>query len=341
MTARDFAQTLAAVRALRDRAHRDRPSPRRRAAGQGAGAGGALGGADPLGARARLRSRPRPRLQRRHGRRGDPADPLRDHLRLRVGDGPAHRQLPPGPGGRGPGRDPARAPVPLRRPRKAAPLPGPQGGVLPGRLRARPGGARRARARPRRRRSRWSARRRRCRSITASRTISSGRSWSGCAATQVVVLPRTAEQRAELQRGRRLHRPRARRSTPSRWSPTPTSWCPPAGTMNREAVALGTPVFTVFEGRLGAVDERLIAEGRLRRLARRGRGRAGQAAGADGVGRARPARPGAARRPALVCAGLASDLALAQGSAQPPQARGSQRVCGAGTVRGFSCQTPR
>ncbi len=38
--------------------------------------------------------------------------------------------------------------------------------------------------------------------------------------------------------------------------------------MNREAVALGTPVFTVFEGRLGAVDERLIADGRLRRLRR-------------------------------------------------------------------------
>jgi uncharacterized protein len=40
------------------------------------------------------------------------------------------------------------------------------------------------------------------------------------------------------------------------------------GTMNREAVALGVPVFTVFEGRLGAVDERLIAEGRLQRLER-------------------------------------------------------------------------
>ena len=40
------------------------------------------------------------------------------------------------------------------------------------------------------------------------------------------------------------------------------------GTMNREAVALGTPVFTVFEGRLGAVDERLIADGRLRKLER-------------------------------------------------------------------------
>ena len=38
------------------------------------------------------------------------------------------------------------------------------------------------------------------------------------------------------------------------------------GTMNREAVALGTPVWTTFEGRLGAVDEALIADGRLRRL---------------------------------------------------------------------------
>jgi predicted glycosyltransferase len=39
------------------------------------------------------------------------------------------------------------------------------------------------------------------------------------------------------------------------------------GTMNREAVALGTPVYTTFEGRPGAVDERLIADGRMRRLA--------------------------------------------------------------------------
>ena len=39
------------------------------------------------------------------------------------------------------------------------------------------------------------------------------------------------------------------------------------GTMNREAVALGTPVYTTFAGRLGAVDERLIATGRLRPLA--------------------------------------------------------------------------
>jgi predicted glycosyltransferase len=38
------------------------------------------------------------------------------------------------------------------------------------------------------------------------------------------------------------------------------------GTMNREAVALGVPVYTTFGGRIGAVDEALIREGRLRRL---------------------------------------------------------------------------
>jgi predicted glycosyltransferase len=35
------------------------------------------------------------------------------------------------------------------------------------------------------------------------------------------------------------------------------------GTMNREAVALGTPVFTTFAGRMGGVDEALIAAGRM------------------------------------------------------------------------------
>jgi uncharacterized protein len=38
------------------------------------------------------------------------------------------------------------------------------------------------------------------------------------------------------------------------------------GTMNREAVALGTPVFTTFTGQMGGVDEELIADGRLRVL---------------------------------------------------------------------------
>jgi predicted glycosyltransferase len=39
------------------------------------------------------------------------------------------------------------------------------------------------------------------------------------------------------------------------------------GTMNREAVALGTAVFTTFTGRMGGVDEELIGDGRLRVLA--------------------------------------------------------------------------
>ena len=38
------------------------------------------------------------------------------------------------------------------------------------------------------------------------------------------------------------------------------------GTMNREAVALGTPVWTTFAGTIGAVDEGLIADGRLAEL---------------------------------------------------------------------------
>jgi predicted glycosyltransferase len=38
------------------------------------------------------------------------------------------------------------------------------------------------------------------------------------------------------------------------------------GTMNREAAVLGTPVWSIFEGRLGAVDEMLVRERRLRIL---------------------------------------------------------------------------
>ena len=40
------------------------------------------------------------------------------------------------------------------------------------------------------------------------------------------------------------------------------------GTMNREAAVLGTPVYTALAARLGGVDERLVAQGRLRPLAR-------------------------------------------------------------------------
>jgi uncharacterized protein len=84
---------------------------------------------------------------------------------------------------------------------------------------------------------------------------------------QVVVLPRTPEQRAELARAGGFVVPEQAIDAQSliAFADLVIS---AGGTMNREAVALGTPVWTTFEGRLGAVDERLIAEGRLRRLER-------------------------------------------------------------------------
>jgi len=84
---------------------------------------------------------------------------------------------------------------------------------------------------------------------------------------QVVVLPRTDEQRAELAREGGFIVPEQAIDAQSliAFADLVIS---AGGTMNREAVALGTPVWTTFEGRLGAVDERLIADGRMRRLTR-------------------------------------------------------------------------
>jgi predicted glycosyltransferase len=82
---------------------------------------------------------------------------------------------------------------------------------------------------------------------------------------QVVVLPRTREQRSELERAGGFIVPEQAIDAQSliAFADLVVS---AGGTMNREAVALGTPVYTVFEGRLGAVDERLIDTGRLMRL---------------------------------------------------------------------------
>jgi predicted glycosyltransferase len=81
---------------------------------------------------------------------------------------------------------------------------------------------------------------------------------------QVVVLPRTDSQRAELSGFIVPERAIDSQSLIAFADLVISA----GGTMNREAVALGTPVWTTFEGRLGAVDERLIADGRLRRLTR-------------------------------------------------------------------------
>jgi predicted glycosyltransferase len=81
---------------------------------------------------------------------------------------------------------------------------------------------------------------------------------------QAVVLPRTDEQRAAI---RALALPSLlvpehavdAQSLIARADVVVSA----GGTMNREAVALGVPVYTTFAGRLGAVDEKLIRDGRL------------------------------------------------------------------------------
>ena len=84
---------------------------------------------------------------------------------------------------------------------------------------------------------------------------------------QAVVLPRTPEQRAELAQAGGFVVPERAIDAQSliAFADLVIS---AGGTMNREAAALGTPVWTTFSGRPGAVDDRLIAEGRMRRLER-------------------------------------------------------------------------
>ncbi len=82
---------------------------------------------------------------------------------------------------------------------------------------------------------------------------------------QPVVLPRVASQRAELAGVPGFVVPERAIDAQSLIAHADLV-ISAGGTMNREAVALGVPVYTTFEGRPGAVDERLIGEGRMRRL---------------------------------------------------------------------------
>ena len=84
---------------------------------------------------------------------------------------------------------------------------------------------------------------------------------------QAVVLPRTDEQREFV---RRLELPST--IVPDRAVDAQSLIAladivvSAGGTMNREAAALGVPVYTTYGGRLGGVDEQLIREGRLKPL---------------------------------------------------------------------------
>ncbi len=83
-----------------------------------------------------------------------------------------------------------------------------------------------------------------------------------------VVLPRTREQRARIEALRLPSLLVPDRAVDAQSLIAAADAVVSAGgTMNREAVALGVPVYTTFGGRLGAVDEALIRDGRLVRLA--------------------------------------------------------------------------
>jgi predicted glycosyltransferase len=84
---------------------------------------------------------------------------------------------------------------------------------------------------------------------------------------QTIVLPRTAEQGAAIGE---LGLPRVvipERAVDGRSLVALADLVVSAGgTMNREAAVLGTPVWSIFEGPMGGVDEMLVREGRLHLL---------------------------------------------------------------------------
>ena len=88
--------------------------------------------------------------------------------------------------------------------------------------------------------------------------------WQGCWA---VVLTRTPEQRAAVTSlGLKRTIAPERASDGRSLVALADALVSAGGTMNREAAVLGTPVWSIFEGPLGGVDELLVREGRMRIL---------------------------------------------------------------------------
>ncbi len=93
------------------------------------------------------------------------------------------------------------------------------------------------------------------------------RRLAGSADVQAVVIPRTARQGDEVREMGAANLIVPERAIDAQSLIAYADLVVSAGgTMNREAVALGTPVFTTFAGRMGGVDETLIAVGRLQVL---------------------------------------------------------------------------
>ena len=281
MTARPLSHTVELLERLGAPVQRDRPPRRRRPRGQGAA---------PPPSRVRRCSR--------FGRKGAASTTALAHgstdlpapcrlLRLpnttmfdyEWAVAPAPRQLPARDARARARRDPGRAPAPLRRPAaEARPLPGAQGGVLPRRTSS-----------PTRRCSTSSGPTRRSSSASCARRPPTPSTW---AAPRTRCSPGCSSASHRTTRRRRSSS-RARRSRPTRSTRSASPACSSrretvdgrslvaladllvsaGGTMNREAAVLGTPVWSIFEGKPGAVDEHLIAAGRMQMLTRPGRPR--------------------------------------------------------------------
>jgi uncharacterized protein len=91
----------------------------------------------------------------------------------------------------------------------------------------------------------------------------------GQPAVKGILLPRTPKQEAELRKcSPRLFQTGKLRVLQSVVNGLDLIWLSDlvisgGGTMNREAAALGVPVYSIFRGKLGAVDQHLCATGRL------------------------------------------------------------------------------
>ena len=258
MTARDFAQTLELLRALRDRAH-----ARSATTAASASARRRVGLAAALARRSRGWARGARRFDLALGHGSNDvsvaaapaaASPAR-RCSTTSGRPSSTTSTAASRRGRRARRDPGRAPRALRRARQAAramrgsrrsttsPTSSPTRRVLE-RARARPAAADRRRAHaaggvalpPLRERP-----------LRRGAAAPATRPPTG---VQPVVLPRTDAQREELRRVAGFLVPERAIDAQSliAYADLVVS---AGGTMNREAVALGTPVYTIFEGRLG------------------------------------------------------------------------------------------
>jgi predicted glycosyltransferase len=93
---------------------------------------------------------------------------------------------------------------------------------------------------------------------------------SARAGVKIILLARTEEQRAAYSKrsGANLILPRVALDG-SNLVAYADMVISAGGTMNREAAALGVPAATIYAGRWAAIDEELVREGRLKRLATR------------------------------------------------------------------------